>query len=146
MALLEILGDWYQPLKPEFDKPYMQNIGKLLTLRSEQLEPKGGLKSIFRAYELCQRFETKVVILGQDPYPGGQANGLAFSSSKMTASLKVIFDSLEKVYGIRREDPDLTDWAKKGVLLLNSSLTCYKGKSDSCREWGWDTFISASLK
>lgn len=144
--LMSVLGDWYPGLVPEFSKEYLRNIGKLLTHRSGELEPKGGLDVIFRAYKESQLFETKVVILGQDPYPGGQANGLAFSSLTMTASLRVIFESLDKTYGVRREDPDLTDWAKQGVLLLNTSLTCYKGKSDSCRNWGWNEFIVASLR
>tara|TARA_Y100000748_G_C15493768_1_gene487460 strand:- start:211 stop:792 length:582 start_codon:yes stop_codon:yes gene_type:complete len=81
----------------------------------------------FAAFDMCS-FETmQVCILGQDPYHGqGQAMGLSFSvptNMKIPPSLRNIFKELKNDLGIERNNPDLTDWAKQGILLLNTSLS-----------------------
>lgn len=93
------------------------------------------IKSVFRAFRECPLHELKVVIIGQDPYPKhGVADGLAFSCSitkKEQPSLKVIFNEIERtVYPNSTYDrnPDLSRWAKQGVLLLNTALTTKPGK------------------
>lgn len=93
-------------------------------------------RSIYRALELTPLNEVKVVILGQDPYHGpGQANGLAFSVAKgvpLPPSLRNIFKELHADLGDSlRTDGDLIDWARQGVLLLNSSLTVVEGQPNS---------------
>ena len=146
-SVKEALGDWYDVLGPEFEEEYMKNIGRLIVRHYDDLYPKGGITSIFRAFNLCQLKDTKVVIIGQDPYHDGSAHGLAFSSlAKVPPSLRVIFKALESEYGIKRSDPNLTDWAKQGVLLLNASLTVFKGQAGSCKTWGWDRLIAKALK
>jgi len=92
------------------------------------------MKNWFRAFEECPYDKLKIVMLGQDPYPGlNQADGIAFSLSQtpeMQPSLKYMLDAVEKeVYpdGYRR-DPDLTRWSNQGILLLNSALTTNVGK------------------
>jgi uracil-DNA glycosylase len=105
----------------------------------------------FRALNLCTPMnQTKVVILGQDPYHGpGQANGLAFSVNKgqpIPPSLRNIFLELKADLGY--EIPahgDLTKWAKQGVLLLNTALTVEKGKPASHANLGWADFVNAVL-
>lgn len=80
-------------------------------------------KDIFRAFELTPFENVKVVILGQDPYPDERADGLCFSQriySNKSDSLKRIFSILE----IKDNNKQLDGWAKQGVLLLNTILTC----------------------
>ncbi len=96
-------------------------------------------EDIFRALKLTSLEDTKVVIFGQDPYPTkGVATGLAFSSNgKLPASLRNMFKELESDLGIERVDTDLSDWAKQGVLLLNTTLTVEVGNANSHSKLGW---------
>lgn len=92
-------------------------------------------KNIFRAFELTPSHSVKVVIFGQDPYhTKGCANGLAFSVSKnvkMPPSLRNIFKELKSDLNIDRKDTNLSDWAKQGVLLLNTALSVNEGEARS---------------
>ena len=105
---------------------------------------------IYRAFELLPFNEVKVVILGQDPYHGpGQANGLAFSVNegvKTPPSLVNIYKELEADLNIKRTSGNLDDWAKKGVLLLNTTLTVDKGQAGSHRKIGWVPFTDAVIE
>lgn len=96
-------------------------------------------ENIDRALQLTAKAETKVVIFGQDPYPtSGVATGLAFSSnSQLPPSLRNLFKELESDLGIVRTDPNLEDWAKQGILLLNTSLTVEVGNPGSHSGIGW---------
>lgn len=101
---------------------------------------------LFRALELTPPEKVKVCIIGQDPYHSpGAANGLAFSvpaGAPPQPSLTNIFKELESDLGLRRPpNGDLTPWAERGVLLLNTSLTVYEHQANSCQNWGWDRFI-----
>lgn len=101
---------------------------------------------IFRALQLTPPEKTRVVIVGQDPYISeGQANGLAFSVSPGVAippSLKNIYKELHSDIGCPiPENGDLTPWAERGVLLLNTVLTVEQGKSNSHASWGWQDFV-----
>jgi uracil-DNA glycosylase len=85
-------------------------------------------ENIFEAFKYFEPDHLRVCIIGQDCYHGpGEANGLAFSVSgtqnKLPPSLRNIFAELESVYGVKRIDKDLHDWAAQGVLLLNRALT-----------------------
>lgn len=86
-----------------------------------------NFEDIFNCLKLCDYNNVKVVILGQDPYHQyGQANGLAFSVNKgvkIPPSLKNIFKEIYDDIGIKNTNTDLSNWAKQGVLLLNSVLT-----------------------
>lgn len=93
-------------------------------------------KNIFRAFELTPLDKVKVVLIGQDPYPGGQAVGLSFSVDKNTsipASLVNIFKELKSNYPetVLKNHGDLTAWAEEGVLLLNYTLTTELGKRNA---------------
>lgn len=105
---------------------------------------------IFRALELTQPDSVKVVIIGQDPYHTiGQANGLAFSvtnGNSMQPSLRNIFTELVDDIGCNvPTTTDLTPWAKRGVLLLNASLTVEARKPNSHAGWGWDVFTGEAF-
>ena len=103
--------------------------------------PRGEL---FRALQLTPPEAVKAVILGQDPYHGpGQAHGLAFSVQKgvpLPPSLKNIYTELASDVGVTRSDGDLTDWARQGVLLLNTVLTVRGGEANSHKHLGWQAF------
>lgn len=97
-----------------------------------QILPSNDL--IFNCFNFFNISQTKIVILGQDPYQNvGLPMGLCFSvpeTAKMPPSLLNIFKELESIYGKRRTKCDLTDWAQQGVLLLNTALTVLEGKSN----------------
>jgi len=94
----------------------------------------------------------KVLILGQDPYPNPKyANGLAFSVSrdmeKIPASLRNIYQELNSDLGLPiPKHGDLSSWAKQGVVLLNRTLTCRVGESNSHLSVGWSAFTEACVK
>ena len=109
------------------------------------------LTKIFRAFDETPFEQTKVVILGQDPYPTvGHANGLAFSVESdvkpLPKSLINIFKELKSDIGVDRTDGDLTAWAKQGVLLLNDSLTVVEGKPGSHSAIGWEYLTNEVLE
>ena len=148
---VKIENSWKNALHGEFEKPYF--ISLVQRLHKEKAEgiqifPPG--KDIFKAFELTPVEKVKVVILGQDPYHGyGQAMGLSFSvPSDIPAppSLKNIFKEIESELGIKMSGrPDLTSWAKQGVLLLNSVLTVRAGAAASHSSIGWQEFTDAVI-
>jgi uracil-DNA glycosylase len=100
---------------------------------------------VFAALQLTPLDKVRVVIIGQDPYPGpNQAHGLCFSVQRgipLPGSLQNIFKELEASLGIKRPKHGcLESWAQQGVLLLNTSLTVEAGKPASHSGWGWETF------
>lgn len=101
--------------------------------------------------ELTPPDNVKVCLVGQDPYhTPGQANGLAFSISPghpLQPSLKNIFNELCDDIGCAYpKTGDLTPWAKKGVLLLNTSLTVYAHQPNSHLGWRWSEFTKNILR
>lgn len=107
-------------------------------------------ESVLKSLQLTPIENIKVVILGQDPYHGeGEANGLAFSVNKgvrIPPSLKNIYKELKDDLGI--EIPthgDLSNWAKQGVLLLNSVLTVIKDRPGSHKNIGWQEYTDSLI-
>ena len=143
-------NDWDNILQEEYQKEYFikikDNVRK--EYNTKTIYPKA--KDVFYAFRMTPYNSTKVVILGQDPYHGeGEANGLCFSVNrgiKMPPSLKNIFKELYDDLKIERTDTDLSDWAKEGVLLLNSVLTVEKDKPASHKFIGWEEFTDAVIK
>lgn len=105
---------------------------------------------IFRALELTDFENVKVVIIGQDPYHNDyQANGLSFSVSKEVTtppSLRNIFTELQSDLNIHRTNKELDDWAQQGVLLLNATLTVKAHTPNSHKSLGWETFTNFIIK
>ena len=100
-------------------------------------------REVFRALDLTPRAQTRVVILGQDPYHGpGQAEGLAFSvpdGLRCPPSLRNIFKELQRDLDLPPPGfrSSLVPWARQGVLLLNTSLTVEEGQPASHSRFGW---------
>ncbi len=106
---------------------------------------------IFRALELTALHQTRVVILGQDPYHGeGQAEGLAFSvpaGQRMPPSLRNIHRELQRDLALSPPvSGSLLSWARSGVLLLNTSLTVEAGQPASHARLGWQVLTDRIVK
>jgi uracil-DNA glycosylase len=155
MSDVKIPPAWKALVKDELEKPYFKEL--TAKVREEYLHDTvfPHPSKVFRAFDYFDPKDTKVVILGQDPYhTPGVAHGLSFStesSNQIPPSLLNIFKEIELEYGtaINREinrDPDLTRWAKQGVLLLNASLTVKSGLANSHADYGWHIFTDAIIK
>ena len=149
-----IPAEWKNLIAEEFDKLYFK--GLAIKVREEYINNTvyPPPKQVFRAFESCPPKDIRVVIIGQDPYhTPGVADGLAFSTqtiNKVPPSLQNIFKEIELEYGkelkeLCNKDPDLTRFAKQGVLLLNASLSVRKGEANSHVDYGWHTFTDAVI-
>jgi len=148
---LNIEAGWKEVLKNELQQNYF---GELQDFVEEEYKTKTiypPADEIFNAFKLCPFNNTKVVILGQDPYHGpGQAHGLCFSVNKgikTPPSLVNIYKELHTDIGndIPR-DGHLEHWAKQGVLMLNATLTVEAHQAGSHQKKGWEQFTDAVIK
>ncbi len=144
-------NDWKDILKLEFGKEYYKKLDKFIQseYKSKAIFP--IKEEIFYAFEMCSFRNTKVVIIGQDPYHNfNQAHGLAFSvlrGNKIPPSLKNIYKELESDLEIKTPNHgELTSWAEEGVLLLNTILTVEHNKPLSHKGKGWETFTDTIIK
>lgn len=148
---VKIEQSWKEHLSQEFEKPYFSQLIEFVKTEytSTKVYPPG--KFIFNAFDKCTFDNTKVVILGQDPYHGyNQANGLSFSVNEgvsMPPSLQNIFKEIRDDLSIPiPKSGNLERWAEQGVLLLNSTLTVRSGEAGSHQKKGWETFTDAVIK
>lgn len=149
---VQIENSWREALQSEFDKPYFAELVRYLHEQKREgctIYPPGP--QIFKAFELTPVDDVKVVILGQDPYHGpGQAMGLSFSVPDGIAtppSLRNIFKEVESDLGIEMSGrPNLENWARQGVLLLNAILTVRAGAPASHSAIGWQQFTDSVIK
>ena len=143
MTWLDKLGDWGDILSPYLTSSQFD----MLVDNIKRDAPKGVYpagKDCFKAFELCQLQDLRVVILGQDPYHNGQATGLAFgvNSTPIPPSLKIITRELRAQFDYVPEEFDysLQHWAAQGVLLLNTALSVIKKQPGSHSHlWNWLT-------
>ena len=149
---VRIEKSWKNALAGEFDKPYFASLVRFLheeKSAGHKIFPPGS--QIFKAFELTPVKDVQVVILGQDPYHGpGQAHGLSFSvPANMPAppSLKNIFKEIESDLGVKMSGyPNLENWARQGVLLLNAVLTVRSSEAASHSRIGWQEFTDAVIR
>lgn len=142
--MVNIGNDWDEILKSEWSKPYYGELREFLKeeYRTKRIYP--PMNDIFNALKYTSYSDTRVVIIGQDPYHGyGQAHGLCFSVKKGVEpppSLKNIFKEIKSDLGITEPEHfgELTSWAKQGVLLLNTVLTVREGSPNSHKGRGWE--------
>ena len=135
-------NDWNDYLAGEFEKEYYQKLRKFLISEYHTRTIYPDMYDIFNALHYTSYHDTKVVILGQDPYHGkDQAHGLSFSVRKGVAippSLLNIYKELHDDLGCYIPNNGyLKPWADQGVLLLNASLTVRAGVANSHRNIGW---------
>lgn len=138
-------NDWGPLLDEEFRKPYFTELEQFLNQEYRQYRVYPAAENIYNAFHSTPFAEVKIVILGQDPYHGPkQAHGLSFSVQpevKIPPSLKNIYKELHSDLGCSIPNHGyLVEWAKQGVLLLNTVLTVREGEAHSHRDKGWETF------
>ncbi|WBL27336.1 uracil-DNA glycosylase [Zunongwangia sp. HGR-M22] len=142
---------WKTHLDTEFEKDYFKNLVEFVKTEYSNFNvyPKG--KHIFAAFEHSKFEDTRVVILGQDPYHGpGQANGLSFSVNDGIAqppSLINIFKEIQTDIGSEiPQSGNLERWADQGVLLLNATLTVRAHQAGSHQGKGWEQFTDRVIE
>ena len=136
---------WEEFINNEFKKPYLKELWKKVEHERVSKEIFPAREEIFSCFEKCPIEKTKVVIIGQDPYHGvGQAHGMSFSVKKgvkTPPSLRNIYKELHDDLGVEiPSHGNLEDWARQGVLLLNTSFSVEKGKPASHANFGWLEF------
>ncbi|OMF22738.1 uracil-DNA glycosylase [Paenibacillus sp. FSL H8-0548] len=147
---IKLSNDWSELLEEELRLPYMAELLAMLEEKYETLTVYPDKSNIFNALHYTSYEQTKVVILGQDPYHGPQqAHGLSFSVQpgiKVPPSLKNIYKELEADIGAQMPDHgSLEAWAHQGVLLLNTVLTVEKSRPGSHQGIGWERFTDAII-
>lgn len=149
---VKIEQSWKDVLSGEFEKEYFRKLTDFVRAEyksGKTIYPKP--QNIFNAFNLCPLSDVKVVIIGQDPYhEPGQAHGLCFSVENgidLPPSLVNIYKEIESDIGHKsRTNGDLSDWARQGVLLLNSTLTVRAHQAASHSGKGWETFTDAVIR
>ena len=144
-------NDWDIILNDEMNKDYFRELIKKIKNEYENKTIYPKQTEIFKAFRNTAYKDTKVVILGQDPYHGeNQAEGLSFSVKvgvKQPPSLQNIFKELHNDIGCAiPKNGSLVKWSEEGVLLLNTVLTVEKDKAASHKDLGWETFTDAVIK
>ena len=149
--MVNLGNDWDLVLAEEFKKEYYLKIRDFLKVeyRTRVIFP--SMYDIFNALKYTSYKDTRVVILGQDPYHEvGQAHGLSFSVKKgikIPPSLVNIYKELNSDIGMEIPNHgELTSWAKQGVLLLNATLTVREGQANSHQSIGWSIFTDEVIK
>ena len=138
-------NDWEQYLAEEMQKPYYRELRQFLIQQYRSVQVYPDMYDIFNALHYTSYADTKVLILGQDPYhEPGQAHGLSFSVQPNVPpppSLINIFKELETDLGCHVPNNGcLEPWARQGVLLLNTVLTVQAHRANSHRDRGWEIF------
>jgi uracil-DNA glycosylase len=143
--------DWNPLLRAEFDKPYWSSLQSFVENERQHHAVYPARENVLSALHHTSYADTKVLILGQDPYHGpNQAHGLCFSVQHGVAvppSLVNIFKELHGDLGIPiPEHGNLQAWARRGVLLLNTTLTVRAGQAASHQGKGWETFTDEVIR
>ena len=144
-------NDWDKVLNEEYQKEYFKDLKKFVESEYKTKTIYPLKENIFNAFKLTKYQDVKVVILGQDPYhEKGEAQGLAFSvpdNIKRPPSLKNIFKELENDLKIQiPEHNSLIEWAKQGILMMNTVLTVEEHKANSHKNKGWEIFTDEVIK
>ena len=157
LKFLEPIADdeWRAALAGEASKSYLFALAEFVAKERRAKTVFPPPEHTFAALDACPLSGIKVVVVGQDPYHGpGQAHGLAFSikdgaDCKFPPSLRNILKECGEDVGATPPPAgtgDLSKWAARGVLLLNTSLTVRRGEANSHQKKGWETFTDAVVK
>ncbi|CEN92420.1 MAG: uracil-DNA glycosylase [Paeniclostridium sp.] len=149
--MINIGNDWDELLKGEFEKPYYLELREFLKNEYSTKIIYPNMYDIFNALKYTSYKDTKVLILGQDPYHGeNQAHGLAFSVKpgvKTPPSLLNMYKELNSEYGcFIPNNGFLVPWTEQGVLLLNTALTVRAHEANSHKGKGWEIFTDNIIK
>ncbi len=147
--MVNIGNGWDKILAMDFASESYQSLRAFLAdeYRHRTIYP--DMHDIFNALKATAYEDVKVVILGQDPYHGyGQAHGMCFSVKPgvpAPPSLVNIFKEIESDIGVKNTSPYLVNWAKEGVLLLNTVLTVREGQPNSHKSKGWEKLTDSII-
>ncbi len=149
--MINFNNSWDEILKDVFSTSKYESIRSFLKTEYSTHVIYPNMNDIFNCFKLTNYDDVKVVILGQDPYHEfGQAQGISFSvpdGVKIPPSLKNIYKELNSDLGLTIPNSgDLTKWAKRGVLLLNTVLTVREGQANSHKNCGWQWFTDQVIK
>ncbi len=149
--MVNIGNDWDELLKVEFESQYYLDLREFLKYEYSNGVVYPDMNDIFNAFKYTSYKNTRVVILGQDPYINeNEAHGLSFSVKhgvKTPPSLKNVYKEIEEDLNIKMDNHgNLQKWAEQGVLLLNTTLTVRKKQSASHKGHGWETFTDNVIK
>lgn len=144
-------NDWQDLLEEELQKEYYIKLQKFLEEEYNTQTVYPDRDHIFSALDYTSYKDTKVVILGQDPYHGpNQSHGLCFSVKpgvRIPPSLRNMYKELnEDLACYIPNNGYLEKWARQGVLLLNTSFTVRGGEANSHRKIGWEIFTDQIIK
>ena len=148
--MVNLGNDWDNILADEWRKPYYILLRNFLKEEYKTKTIYPNMHNIFNALKYTPFEKVKAVIIGQDPYHGpGQAHGLCFSVQKgvdIPPSLQNIYKELANDVGFKHPGHGyLVDWAKQGVLMLNTVLTVRAGAAASHRRMGWEIFTDTVI-
>jgi uracil-DNA glycosylase len=149
--MIPLNNDWQEHLQSEFEKTYYLQLREFLKQEYLEQDVYPSMHDIFNALHSTPYEQTKVVIIGQDPYHGpGQAHGLSFSvqpGMNVPPSLKNIYKELHEDLGFPvPQHGFLQKWADEGVLLLNDVLTVRARTPQSHKGQGWEVFTDEVIK
>ncbi|MDR1724933.1 MAG: uracil-DNA glycosylase [Bacteroidales bacterium] len=144
-------SDWKTWFEYESNKGYFKELEKIIDSERKNYIIYPQTEDVFNAFKLCSFEQTKVVLIGQDPYHGeGQAHGLSFSVQKgvkFPPSLQNIFKELCNDVNLTMPTcGDLSPWAKQGVMLLNSILSVRQASPASHKNVGWNLFTDSAIQ
>lgn len=147
---VQLEASWLAVLKDEFDKDYMKNLKTFLVEEQQQHTVYPPNAEIFAAFDHTPFDKVRVVILGQDPYHGpGEAHGLSFSVKKgirVPPSLRNIYKELHSDLELPiPPHGNLSEWAERGVLLLNTVLTVRHKTANSHQKKGWEQLTDKAI-
>lgn len=149
--MVNIGNEWDELLKGEFDKEYYRKLRGFLAKEYKERTIYPNMYDIFNALKYTSYSDVKAVLIGQDPYHGpGQAHGLCFSVKRgvdVPPSLKNMYKELETDIGFKPpKHGELIEWAKQGVLMLNTVLTVRAGEANSHKGMGWEIFTDRVIE
>ncbi len=149
--MVNIGNDWDEVLSDLFQSENYKKIREFLKAEYSTHTIYPSMYDIFNAFKMTPYKSIKAVILGQDPYhEPNQAHGLCFSVKDGCVpppSLINIFKEMKSDLGLEPpKNGDLTKWAERGVLLLNTTLTVRRGAANSHSRCGWTAFTDEVIK
>ncbi len=149
--MVNIGNEWDELLADEFQKDYYKTLRQFLISEYNSRKIYPPMEDIFNALRYTSYSDVKAVILGQDPYHGaGQAHGMCFSVKKGVTpppSLQNIYKEINSELGLPiPKHGELTDWARNGVLLLNTVLTVREATPNSHKGQGWEIFTDRVIE
>ncbi|CAK1225536.1 Uracil-DNA glycosylase (Ung) [Fructobacillus fructosus] len=144
-------SSWDRAIQPLLPEGYQEDVERFLAKVYGETSPTYPARDrVFYAYQKTALSQTKVIILGQDPYhQPGQAQGLAFSvpdGMQTPPSLRNILQELADDLGQARSHQDLTPWTEEGVMLLNAVLTVKEGQANAHQGIIWERLTDATIE